>query len=417
MKILKHSFLMIKKTYANYLLLSVTALLSFSIMFGYLMYTDSEIYNNYKELFSESPNIILSQNSANEAGSLKALTNQLDKLPETHYYYIKTTDAQTSFGTECEVRLMPSYVWGIFTSARLSGETGPSRLMINGDWELSLEPGEAVVSEPMYHSITPDEDGKKRIRLVFTDGEGQSVLKLYEIIGSYSSEIAGYMKGSAQSDMESGAELMDSKYESDSVMNYITVSDPVYVSAASVSDFDCEIENISLTIYTDKQELVIQQTRNLNLACEEIYTLQNTAISEKMSAVSNKYIIAAVLFVLLGINLYSSFANALNDRKFEIGTKRALGAGKPHIMLQFVTEGLAVMSVNIILSVCVVCAVMNIHKLVNELVFNNNYIITLNPESALLFAIFVFFLTLTFSLLFAYQCTRVEIVKYLKEEL
>lgn len=398
MKILKHSFLMIKKTYANYILLSVTALLSFSIMFGYLIYTDSEIYNNYKELFSESPNIILSQNSADEAGSLKALTNQLDKLPGTHYYYIKTTDARTSFGTDCEVRLMPSYVWGIFTSARLSGETGPSRLMINGGWELSLEPDEAVVSEPMYRSITPDEDGKKRIRLVFTSAEGQRALKLYDIVGSYSNEVVDFLEQSSDE-------------------SFITTSDPVYVSAASVSDFDCEIENISLTIYTDKQEFVIQQTRNLNLACEEIYTLQNTAISEKMSAVSNKYIIAAVLFVLLGINLYSSFANALNDRKFEIGIKRALGAGKPHIMLQFVTEGLAVMSVNIILSVCVVCAVMNIYKLVNELVFNNNYIITLNPESALLFAIFVFFLTLTFSLLFAYQCTRVEIVKYLKEEL
>ena len=54
----------------------------------------------------------------------------------------------------------------------------------------------------------------------------------------------------------------------------------------------------------------------------------------------NKYIIAAVLFVILGINLYSAFSNALNERKYEIGIKRAIGAGKKDIMMQFLTEGI-----------------------------------------------------------------------------
>lgn len=394
MRIVKHSFLMIKKTFKNYLLLSVTAFLSFAIMFGYLIYTDSDIYNKYKELFSESPNIILSHNTVEKAADLKLLVNQLEKLPDTHYYYTKSGLAKTSFGTECEINFLPSYVWGMFTSADLNGYTGATRLKINDEWELSLGPTEAIVSEQVYQSIVPDDDGKKRIRLVFTNDAEQKVLKTYDVVGSYSSAVVKFL------DPETSLS-----------------TDPVYVNIASVSESDCIIDNIALTIYTERTEFVTEQIKNLGLACEEIYSAQNTAISEKLAAIANKYIIAAVLFVLLGINLYSSFTNALNDRKFEIGVKRALGASKLHIMFQFVIEGLTVMLANIILSVCAVACLMNIYKLVNEVIFNKVYIITMNSESILLYAIFAFFLTLVFSLLFAYQCTKVEIVKYLKEEL
>ncbi len=41
------------------------------------------------------------------------------------------------------------------------------------------------------------------------------------------------------------------------------------------------------------------------------------AVNEKNVVVKNKYIIAIVLFILLAINLYSSFVNALNERKFD----------------------------------------------------------------------------------------------------
>lgn len=385
---------MIKKTFKNYLLLSVTAFLSFAIMFGYLIYTDSGIYNKYNELFSESPNIVLSYNTAEKASDIKLLVNQLEKLPDTHYYYTKSGLAKTSFGTECEVNFLPGYVWGIFDSADLNGYTGATRLKINDKWEFSLGAADAIVSEQVYQSIVPDDDGRKQIRLVFTNAVEQKVLKTYNVVGSYSSNVVKFLNPETS-----------------------VSTDPVYVNIASVSDFDCVIDNIALTIYTERTEFLTEQIKNLGLACEEIYSAQNTAIAEKLAAIANKYIIAAVLFVLLGINLYSSFTNALNDRKFEIGIKRALGASKLHIMLQFVIEGLAVMLANIILSVCAVTFLMNIYKFVNEVIFNRVYIIVMNSESILLYTIFVFFLTLVFSLLFAYQCTKVEIVKYLKEEL
>lgn len=394
MKIIKHSFSMIKKTYKNYLLLSVTAFLSFAIMFGYLMFTDSESYNKYNELFSESPNVIMSINSGDRASDIKTLTKQLDKIPNTHYYYIKSGVAKTSFGHDCEVRFLPNYVWGMYNPADLNGYVGLSGLKINDEWDFSLGIDEAIVSEQVYQSIKADKDGKKRIKLVFTDENGQEILKTYEVAGSYSSDVVDFV------DLESSVSI-----------------DPVYVNIGSINAGDCTINNITLTIYTERMDFVIEQIKNLNLACLEVYTDQNTAIAEKATAVSNKYIIAAVLFILLGINLYSSFTNTLNDRKFEIGVKRALGASKFKIMIQFVIEGFAVMLANIALSVCVIVYLMNTYKFFKEFILNEPYIVTINSESILLYVTFVFFLTLIFSLMFAYQSTKVEIVKYLKEEL
>ena len=46
-RILKHSLTMVGRTLRSYMLLSVTIVLSFSLLLGYLGFVDSEIYNEY----------------------------------------------------------------------------------------------------------------------------------------------------------------------------------------------------------------------------------------------------------------------------------------------------------------------------------------------------------------------------------
>ena len=384
---------MIEKTFNNYLLLSVTAFLSFAMMFGYLIYTDSESYNKYKDLFAVNPNVIFSYNDAQSKNELRAVTKQLDKLSDTHYYYMKQCVAQTSFGKECEVRFIPSYVWGLYMTSDNS-EVGTSRAMINGKHEVSIGVNEALVSEQVYNSIKPDKDGKKQLKLIFTNDEGKRVLRKYDVAAAYS-------------DLNEYHDDLETSYSIGAV----------YLNIGSVDEGECGIINLALFIYTEQKDFVIQQLRKSDVACMEVYTTQNQAVLDIKNGIMNKYIIAAVLFILLGINLYSSFTNALNDRKFEIGVKRAIGAKKSSIMLQFVIEGFTVMLANTLLSVWAVLNLMNVYKFVKEIVFNEKYIVTINTESLILFVVFTFFLTLIFSLLFAYKSTKVEIVKYLKEEL
>lgn len=48
-----------------------------------------------------------------------------------------------------------------------------------------------------------------------------------------------------------------------------------------------------------------------------------------------KEVLIIILFVVLGLNIYGSFMNALRERYLEIGVKRAIGVSKQNIMVQF----------------------------------------------------------------------------------
>ena len=228
---------------------------------------------------------------------------------------------------------------------------------------------------------------------MFKGRKGEKIFRTYKIVGAYSSKIF---------EIENTGRKLN--------------SDPVFVSMSSLQGENIEIENLSLVIYTERVEFITKQMQKMDLAQVNVNEDQNDATLEKINITKSKYLIAAVLFILLGINLYSSFANALKERKFEIGVKRALGASKVHIMLQFVLEGFVVMLINIIFSICVVTNIVVAYKLIQLRVFHNEYVIIMSPQSVLLFLVFSFFLTFIFSALFAYQSTRVEIIKYLKEE-
>ena len=176
---------MVRKTYKNYVLLSVTVVLSFSIMLGYLIICDSNIYNKYNEILGASPEIILSQNSASyeEQASIHKLMAQLDKTLDNHYYIESDTVAKTCYGQDCSVRFLPMYVWGLYHIVDLNGYDGIRRLKVSHQWQFTLGSNEAIVSEPMYESLQQETDDMK-LKLVFQDRQGKSILREFKIVGS-----------------------------------------------------------------------------------------------------------------------------------------------------------------------------------------------------------------------------------------
>ena len=122
------------------------------------------------------------------------------------------------------------------------------------------------------------------------------------------------------------------------------------------------------------------------------------------------------MLLLLGVNLYSSFSNALNERKYEIGVKRAIGASAWAIVRQFFMEGMAVMLLNILLSVLLVSNLLCLYKLYQHFALGEQWVIAVSLYSAAMFGICSVTLTLVFSMLFAYRSTQVEVVQYLKAE-
>ena len=75
------------------------------------------------------------------------------------------------------------------------------------------------------------------------------------------------------------------------------------------------------------------------------------------------------------------------------------------------------MVINIVLSVLIGIALMIMYKYIRYVVNDYVFVVTMTKQSVILYLLFSFFLSLLFSMIFAYKSTCVEIIKYLKEEL
>lgn len=184
---------------------------------------------------------------------------------------------------------------------------------------------------------------------------------------------------------------------------------------------DMSLWNRKVYIYTENPESISQLAKSLGYYPYSVYEQQNEALAQMRYQMGSKAVVAAALLLLLGINLYSCFTNVLNDRKFEIGVKRAVGASAWSIVRQFVYESLIVITANIILSVALVTDIFIIYKFIYERIPDDwgnfrQWTIYISPYSVGIFLVCSVTLAVVFSLIFAYKSTKVEIVKYLKAE-
>lgn len=159
----------------------------------------------------------------------------------------------------------------------------------------------------------------------------------------------------------------------------------------------------------------VQMAENFDLGVACPYVFQQDAVVEMQKASRNKLIMVITILFFLGLNLFGNFRNTLEKRSYEIGVKRAIGAGKREILGQFLFEGVIVMIGNIILSALFVLNVMVVVKYVNILQ-GNELVLYMNQFSLLTYLVCCIFLSFIFSMIFAYQAVNVEIIKNIKEE-
>ena len=60
--------------------------------------------------------------------------------------------------------------------------------------------------------------------------------------------------------------------------------------------------------------------------------------ADMRQSIQLKWILGSLIFLVLAVNLQGSFANALKERRYEIGLRRALGAAPQDIVMQFFKE-------------------------------------------------------------------------------
>ena len=415
-----HALRMVRRNLRSYRLLSVTIVLSFSALLGYMLVTDSNIYNQYKTLFCQDPNLLTVWNCPVSETALLDRYEKKAKELDPELFSCRSYDClcklgglyQTEDGRKVSLDTVMVHsvpIWSLWDRTNDVTIQWLDRGTHDG---VSLLPGQALITDQLYYALGLDKTESPELRVNLENpatSAGQTHDLRLQIVGLIPSP-----EGSVLEFREDG--IPTQRYAGTELVLSFTDWNPE--AAPELIWFVTE------ELYSQKPLEVLELSRQMlpGRTARSAAQQQQDALKAIRTEKKTKAYIAMALFILLGINLYSSFANALNERKFEIGVKRAIGAAKWSIVRQFLYESLCLMLANILVSVWLVTAGLIAFKYVREhlpvesRLYCANWVIDFSPYSLAMSAVCAAGLTLVFSLIFAWRSTQVEIVRYLKAE-
>jgi len=431
--ILRHAVVMVRRNLRSYGMLSVTIVISFSLLLGYLVLMDSNHYSKYKELFAQDKHIVTASSRTGTPISMSMAELMQEKAMEygdTHSTQILETtlvldldDLRLETGERLiydmfiNTYCLPRQAWYLS-----NGVDGISVTWLDGKEHpnYDLKSGEILMDEQLYYALGID---KKENTIELTlwkssnrpvDKDASMIRKTFTVVGTLPSSWAPEIQ---TGDMENTGEPI-AWIEGTGKPNMVLALEDMNPALFPDGHW-----RRTVVFYTGAPELVTAMLSKMDssLNVNAVYASQNEAMKVIQTEKGTKALVAGILLLLLGINLYSSFDNALNDRKFEVGVKRAVGASAFSIVRQFFYEGLLVMVVDILLSVAIVADLAVVYKFIRDTIpdeygYMEHYVLHITPYSIAVFLVCALVLTVVFSLVFAYKSTQVQIVDYLKAE-
>lgn len=381
-----HALLMVKKNKRSYLMLSITIMMSFTFLLSFLIYTDSKIMTNNVETIEQKPYMIESYLTGVDKKIKYTYINNLDKLDKTKYFMSDNVVLESKFRTDYD-----------FTSVILTSNNdmgtflGMNYEIVREDGKkISLSSNQVMVRSSIYEQLKKEKKDKKIIlNIPIETNDGSYKYVNVEVVGGYKP-----------------------KNEKDN----ISMNNEIIMSQDTLKNIDYSINETRMFIYTHYPTKVLELANNFDIFTKSVFQDKKEKFPEIQKDLKSKGMIVVVLFILLGINLYSSFVNALNERKFEIGVKRAIGASGKDIIMQFLFEGIIVVLSNIVLSSLLAVSIFIGYKYYNNMIKGSRFIFYLSKYSICMYLVVSIFLTMAFSLMFAIQSSRVEIIKYIKGE-
>lgn len=410
-----HGSLMLTRNFRSYAMLSLSVVLSFSVLLGYLAFSDASLFNRYKHVIYKPNNwavVYDKQLSAGDVLALQALTK--DTAGGSSYVmsnigggFVVTPDA--SFRYSFDIYTIPSSVFEIFDPHGPPERVAVTWLDGRESGGVSLGEGEILISKLAYEILLKDKEEPPMLPVGVSvknpDGTEGTRWMDCTVVGTLDSPewFAGNLSsGSADSS------LVVCMFMSQATAEKIVRGMPTMLHERWVI-FDAKYPSV-----------VVKAAEQLGMSCNSIQQIKANALMEMQVAAWTKMVVVLLLFVLLGINLYGSFSNALERRRFEVGVKRALGASKWDIIGQFLWESLQLMAGNILISLVLVFDGLLIYKFVWEMEQGfspyHKWTIYMNGTSILMFAAVTIGLTLLFSIVFAVKATQVQVVDHLKAE-
>ena len=192
--VLRHACTMVGRRLKTYAFLSVTIILSFSFLLGYLLLTDSKLYNDNKLTFSRrwgDVNIRVHEQRP-DAGRQRMLYEKLDAMENTQYYtayfgvfeemaiyydatiYGKSPNSVNLRGMGA--LFLPDYAWldlEDYWAAYYSGYSGGSEIVwLDGreTEDFTLEADQVILSEKIYRLLRLEEETEPIFQLRTVSG-------------------------------------------------------------------------------------------------------------------------------------------------------------------------------------------------------------------------------------------------------
>ena len=407
--IIIHSLQMVFRNYRMYAMLSVTVVLSFSLLFGYLCFTDSIQYNGYKELFKQPGNIVMTgvQDKKEVLVTLDKMVKKVDPTAKKYTYYNYTTQLSQFGSVYANIYFIPGgrspiYIqqYRFLESENQAWNAATEAELILGKDEFELQKNEAIISENLYESLGTNNEFPFEIAIPYKVDNAPTAVVMLSVVGVC-----------ANSSFDSSIQEVD--------IGCYTGSCTIYTTQEIQRNFFSNVykeTTQNVWFCSEYPEKIADCMNQLSLIPSAICIEQLQARQSIGVQNTNKFHTLLVLLLILGINLFSSFSNALSGRQFEIGVKQAIGASPWNITLQFLLESLMLMIGNTIISVIIVSDILIIYKFTQRAFCGYNWIVYVSPYSMAMYAVCCFSITVLYSGLFAYKSSKVEIIKHLKKE-
>lgn len=405
-KIIKHSLTMMKVHWQAYLSLSITITISLGLFLGILVYYDTTYFNEYKSDISIPPNII--QSGDGNLQTANALTIMSQKYDDTFAFSWRDGGVD-----------LPSYQRSIF---------GHLTFVDHNFFNFPIEGNHGFVSHNIIEGrlftheeisnnekIILIEEKFKDILFGTEEAIGQEILLPTNFSGdSIPTDVTPYtIIGVVQSHDTYPSDILDDE----SMM----IDGRLYLPLNALVDFK-DIQTLSYTLVVAKSPEV-QREIYQTLFLEGMHT---TSSLWHIEYASHAYIemresqisLLAIVLIILSLNLFSLHSNVLKKRQQEIAIKRALGASKRTIIIEFFIEGLFIFLINFLVVCFLISTIAVIWYYFNHNLYQgyNLKSLVIMPFSIQLFIIVSILMTILNSMILAYQATRINIIDAIKAE-
>lgn len=398
--VLDHALRMIRRNRRTYIRLTVSLVLSFTTIFGVFLYYDSLPFHQNKDILKQPSyltKVMVPDNMLRKRDEkVKKFLKRVEQVPNTRILPLQVLvpPKENSFlgGVTVEYFAYPksfgempmdfsSYPW-IFKPA---------------DGSQSFEDIESIMLTPTtYHTLKAiGEIEGDQIELYLPDRQGNWRRRSRKI----------------QSTLDMPELIPDVNLTQESFQGNLRV----FLARESLPpNIDNWVKNEFYFIYSDYATDIADLARQNEMIAATAASVQPVARQAMRNAIQLKTMVASLVFILLTWNLNGSFANALKERRYEIGLRRSLGASPRDIIKQFTAEATVVILLSAVLSFLIAVAGFYLIRLFFYIAKKEVLTIFLQPTSFLIMSLMTLSIVLILSLAFSFQAMNVKIVSALQ---